>query len=431
MELREGYKKTEVGIIPNEWTPKTYGELFQFLTTSSFSRDELSEEGDVRCVHYGDIHTKYHQFLDFKTDFNSFIDLDRGKKYPFVKDGDIIMADASEDYSGIGKSVEIKNLGDKLAISGLHTFLLRDKNGDFEDGFKAYIHSMTPVKKSMDRLATGLKVYGVSKANLKTILIPVPPPKEQNAIATALSDVDSLTTNLDKLISKKRAIKQGAMQRLLKSPEQGGQRLPGFNGKWIEKSLDENSILKARIGWQGLTTEEYLDQGDYFLITGTNFKSGFIDWDNCHFVEKDRYDQDSYIQSQVNDILITKDGTIGKVAFINYLPKPATLNSGVFVVRPKRQSYHPEFMYHIFMSSFFKEFLSQLSAGSTINHLYQKDFVHFKCYLPPTISEQESIAKVLSDMDKEIESLEIKKSKYLGIKQGMMQELLTGKTRLV
>ena len=201
--------------------------------------------------------------------------------------------------------------------------------------------------------------------------------EEQKSIATTLSDVDELINRLKKLISKKKNIKQGAMQQLLTPPHEGGKRLPGFSGDWVEINLGRSSILKARIGWQGLTTAEYLNSGEYNLITGTDFKDGYIDWENCVYVEKDRFDQDKNIQVQANDVLVTKDGTIGKVAFVNEVYKPTTLNSGVFVIRPLDRAYISRFFYFILMSEYFELFLSKLAAGSTISHLYQKDFIHF------------------------------------------------------
>lgn len=199
---------------------------------------------------------------------------------------------------------------------------------------------------------------------------------------------------------------------------------------WEMKLLGNTAILKARIGWQGLTTSEYLESGDYYLVTGTEFKDGYIDWDNCHYVTESRYKQDKNIQLKENDILVTKDGTIGKVALINNLHKPATLNSGVFVIRPLNGAFHPVFFYYLLSSNLFKEFLAQLSAGSTINHLYQKDFVNFLYNTPPTLAEQEAIAEALGDADALIESLEQLISKKRQIKQGAMQELLIGKRRL-
>ena len=125
------------------------------------------------------------------------------------------MADASEDYDGIGKSVEIKGIGNRKVISGLHTFLLRDKRGVFVNGYKGYIQSSRFVKKQLDKLATGLKVYGVSKTNLKAIEIPLPPKNEQTRIATILSGMDAEIAALEAKLAKYQHIKQGMMQNLL------------------------------------------------------------------------------------------------------------------------------------------------------------------------------------------------------------------------
>jgi type I restriction enzyme S subunit len=197
------------------------------------------------------------------------------------------------------------------------------------------------------------------------------------------------------------------------------------------KRLGNTAILKARIGWQGLTTAEYRDSGYYYLVTGNEFKDGYIDWGKCHYVDESRYKQDKYIQLKNHDVLVTKDGTIGKVALVADLPKPATLNSGVFVIRPLEDAFHPEFLYCLLCSKVFTEFLVQLSAGSTINHLYQKDFVGFVYETPATIDEQTAIAAILSDMDGKIASLKARLAKARQLKQGMMQELLTGRIRLV
>jgi type I restriction enzyme S subunit len=194
---------------------------------------------------------------------------------------------------------------------------------------------------------------------------------------------------------------------------------------WGMLNLGKSSVLKARIGWQGLTTAEYLDAGDYYLITGTDFKNGYIDWDNCVYVEKLRFDQDKNIQVKENDVLVTKDGTIGKVAFVNNVQKNTTLNSGVYVIRPLHKSYYPRYFYYVLMSEHFKDFLGKLAAGSTISHLYQKDFVHYEFPLPPTLTEQKAIATALSDIDALIASLEQTLTKKKAIKQGAMQQLLT------
>lgn len=213
---------------------------------------------------------------------------------------------------------------------------------------------------------------------------------EQNEIVSVLSDMDEAISNLQKLIQKKKDIRQGTLQMLVT----GKKRLEGFSEDWVKINLAKNSRLKARIGWQGLTTAEYLDEGYAYLITGTDFKDGRINWNGCHYVNYGRYMQDPNIQVSNGDLLLTKDGTIGKVAYISDLDRPATLNSGVFVVKPITNAYTAHFMFYVLESSVFKDFLQQLSAGSTINHLYQKDLVKFDLYVPPTTEEQEAISHI-------------------------------------
>jgi len=130
---------------------------------------------------------------------------------------------------------------------------------------------------------------------------------------------------------------------------------------WQEINIGNDTTLKARIGWQGLTTREYKDSGDYYLVTGTDFENGFVNWNSCHFVDKWRFDQDKNIQIKINDVLITKDGTIGKAGFVNTLSLPATLNSGVFVIRTNNNKLDQKYLYYIFTSKIFDDFLNSQS----------------------------------------------------------------------
>lgn len=198
---------------------------------------------------------------------------------------------------------------------------------------------------------------------------------------------------------------------------------------WEVKNVSESCLIKARIGWQGLKKSEYMSSGDYLLITGTDFDNGQVNWKSCAYVSKARYEQDCNIKIRPQDILISKDGTIGKVAYLGMIPKAGTLNSGIFVIRANDRKIDQVFLSKIFMSFYFEEFLNRLVAGSTINHLYQKDFVKF-CFPLPNSEEQTAIATALSDVDSLISALTKKIEKKKAIKQGLMQQLLTGKKRL-
>ena len=163
--------------------------------------------------------------------------------------------------------------------------------------------------------------------------------------------------------------------------------------------LSDFCELKARIGWQGLKHEEFLDEGDYFLVTGVDFDEHAINWAKCHYVTKDRYDQDPYIQLHNGDVLVTKDGTIGKVALVTCLNMPATLNSGVFVLRDKKNLTLNRFLFYCLLSRDFEQFIEDCKTGSTIAHLNQKAFVN---YLIPTpdIKLQQRFVSIAEQADK-------------------------------
>ena len=217
----------------------------------------------------------------------------------------------------------------------------------FDTNFLYYLLSSENVYAQYVSMAAGSSVQNLNKEKVAAVKLSFPSSKkEQQRIANALSDVDALIANLEKLIAKKKNIKQGAMQQLLT----GKKRLPGFApakstykqtelGKiptdWECVNISKTCTIKARIGWQGLKSTEYLNSGNYILVTGTDFKNGFIDWSTCSYVSEWRFKQDKNIQIKKGDVLVTKDGTIGKVAFLNEIPMEGTLNSGVFVVRSK------------------------------------------------------------------------------------------------
>lgn len=281
-------------------------------------------------------------------------------------------------------------------------------------------------KKYLENLAGITATKIIKKQIFENIKFIVPPFPEQQAIADALTVFDTHINNLAKLIEKKKMIRDGAVEDLVS----GKRRLAGFSGKWEEISFNDSVIPKARIGWQGLKKDEYLQSGYSYLISGTDFYRGTISFEEISFVSKDRYDMDSNIQVKPGDVLVTKDGTIGKVAIVPNIDKRATLNSGVFVFRVI-EKVKRKFLYWILRSSLFSNFIDELSAGSTIKHLYQKDLKQLKFVIPTSLSEQQAIADILTAMDKEISDLEEEKEKYIALKAGAMDDLLTGKIRLV
>jgi type I restriction enzyme S subunit len=219
--------------IPVNWRVERFGDVFDFLSTATYSRDILKESGEVQYLHYGDIHTKYNFHLDFTKNNLPFITEIERRNYPYMKNGDLVLADASEDYDGVGKGVEIKNLNDLRAIAGLHTFLLRDKDSNFVLGYKGFVPSCDVVREQFYRFATGTKVYSLSKESLSNVKVLIPPKEEQKAIANCLSTWDEAIEKQTKLIAAKEQRKKALMQQLLS----GKKRLPGFTEDWKEVSL--------------------------------------------------------------------------------------------------------------------------------------------------------------------------------------------------
>jgi len=425
MEVKPGYKRTEVGVIPEEWESTSIEAIApssrNAIVGGPFGSDLVStdyvDDGVpvIRGQNMGG------QWLS-----GSFAFVSPAKaaslEANLARPGDIV-------FTQRGTLGQVSLVPDspfpRYLISQSQMKL--SANGDSADPL--FFYYLFTGKQQQEYIRQNTIQTGVPHINLgilRSIPVPRPPLPEQRAIAGALGDVDALLGALEKLIAKKRELKQAAMQQLLT----GQTRLPGFTGEWETLNMSEKSTLKARIGWQGLTTAEYLRSGEYYLVTGTDFLNGRVNWSSCCFVDASRYVQDKNIQLKPRDILLTKDGTIGKVGFVDSLPGPATLNSGVFVIRPKDGAYDPLFFYYVLTSRIFDDFLAQLQAGSTISHLYQKDFVHFS-FLAPSVPEQTAIAGVLSDMDAELAALEQQLAKTRALKQGMMQELLTGRIRLL
>lgn len=189
--------------------------------------------------------------------------------------------------------------------------------------------------------------------------------------------------------------------------------------------LQECFSLRARIGWQGLRADEFLDYGPY-LVTGTDFVNGKVNWDTCYHVTEERFNQDTGIQLHEHDLLVTKDGTIGKTAIVQNCPEEATLNSGVFVVRAINKSVVPAYLYYVLSSRDFELFLANTLTGSTIKHLNQEHFYKFKFDAPEDTKEQEKIAELLSTIDMAIDETRQLIVKYKNIKNGLLHSLLCG-----
>ena len=211
--------KTLFGIceeIPEEWEVKTLEKLFEFLKTGTNSRKDLTKNGEIHYIHYGDIHTQWNKFvLDCNKEEIPQIEKNKVEQLSLLKEGDLIIADVSEDYEGSGASVLLKNIKNKKIVSGLHTFALRTDDKQIAIDFRTHITLGKFIKRQIISYVTGTSVYGLSKNNLKKITICLPKIKEQEKIGSILSNVDETINDLELKKTTIQNLKKGLMQKLL------------------------------------------------------------------------------------------------------------------------------------------------------------------------------------------------------------------------
>ncbi len=402
-----------------EWEVRRLGDHVTFLRNGVNSRAELTLDDPVKYLHYGDIHSCTSVMLDPA----SLPSLPSGeaKNLDRLRDGDLVFADASEDLVGVSKSVEICSVSSTEIVSGLHTIAARFDKNTLADGFKAYLQFCPVFSGQLRRLAAGTKVYATNRSHIASVEMRLPGVKEQEAIVSVLSDTDALLDGLDWLIAKKRDLKQAAMQQLLT----GKTRLPGFEGEWEVKTLGE---IATTIKDGTHQTPKYVASGVPFYSV-EHVTSG--DFSNTKFIsiEEHRFLSQSF-KIEKGDILMTRIGSIGNCKLIDWEVEASFYVSlALLKIRSDASS---AFIAHYSNSRAFKEEVQLHSLPSAVpKKINLGPISNVAIKIPPTLEEQVAIAIVLTDMDTEISAFEQRRDKTKDIKQAMMQELLTGKTRLV
>ena len=362
------------------------------VPNNTLSRVELSyDEGTVLNVHYGDVLIKYGSVLDVQKDdipriphrciedFNGAL----------LQDGDVIIADTAEDET-IGKACEIGNLQGSAIVSGLHTMVCRPRNR-MALGYLGYYLNSNAYHHQLLPLMQGIKVLSLSRSNIQKTTVSYPSAmKEQQLIASYFSQLDHLITLHQRQPFLHSTPEISLTVQLIH---------PFYTSSWEQRKLSELTSMHARIGWQNLRTSEFLDSGNYMLITGTDFNDGAINFSTCHYVERERYEQDRNIQIHNGSILITKDGTLGKVAYVQGLSMPATLNAGVFNVQIKdANNVDEKYLFQYLKAPFLMDYVDKKATGGTIKHLNQSILVDFPVILPQR-SEQTLIGAFFQQLD--------------------------------
>lgn len=396
---------------PSDWTESKLLDHVNLVQGLTYTPENVKPSGTL-VLRSSNIQNGTLSLLD-----NVYVNVNVSEE-KMVQPGDILVCVRNGSSALIGKSCILPRLSN-TTFGAFMSVLRGDTTGYFAKLFES------DIVQEQVRGRSNATINQITKKDFQSIEVTVPSEPEQQDIAQTLGCFDTYIADLTELIEKKRGIRDGALEDLIRHRT----RIDGFNDEWTTVSFNQVITPKARIGWQGLKKHEYLRSGYSYLIGGTDFSHGTVSLDNIWYVSKDRYDMDANIQVSENDVLVTKDGTIGKVALVPELGKPATLNSGVFVFRTNNRLL-PTFLFRVLSSSVFREFIDTLSAGSTIKHLYQKDLKNFEFEIPVDKKEQEAIADTLTAMDEEIEALETERDKMIQIREGAMDDLLTGRVRL-
>lgn len=400
MTIPQGYKQTELGIIPEDWEIMTFDELGTFSKSSGVSRAE-SNTGNIPCIRYGELYTHHNDYIKA---YNSYISKTVASKAKLLQYGDVLFAASGETKEEIGKSAAFVNSCE--AYAGGDIIILSTNSQLCDAKYIGYASNAPYVTKQKATKGQGDAVVHITSEAIKTISVNIPPIAEQRAIAEVLSDVDGLIAALDKKIAKKRLLKQGAMQQLLT----GKKRLPGFTDEWVEKKVKD--VFRVTRGYV-LATNKVMERPDgyhkYPVFSSQTQNNGVMGYYYDYLFE--------------NAITWTTDGA--NAGEVNYR-QGKFYCTNVCGVLMSDDGYANECIASI-INMVAKSHVSYIGNPKLMNNV----MADIEICIPPSIKEQQAIATILSDMDKEIADLEAQRDKYRLLKSGMMQKLLTGQIRLV
>ena len=423
MEVKPGYKQTEVGVIPEEWDAAPLNSITPQNRKNGIVDGPFGS--NLKTIHYrtagipivtsgyvtdGRFHAEKYLYVDRE----KFIE----EKRSAVQPGDIVMAKIGERC---GASAILPLTHEIGILSGNALKISVDQSRHSTTYIWQILWSLH-VSGKLEILRTTGAQPALSMANLKRFKIPVPPLPEQRAIATALSDVDGLLGGLDRLIAKKRDLKQAAMQQLLT----GQSRLPGFHGEWEVKRLD--ALADIRSGGTPSTVELRFWDGDIPWCTPTDITAlnghKYLG-ETARMITQLGLKASSAEMIPAHSVVMTSRATIGECA-IN--AGPVSTNQGFKNFVPFATT-DVDFLYYLLGTQ--KQGFISLCGGSTFLEIGKTQLVAYQVRLPATKAEQTAIASVLTEMDAELAALTQRREKTRALKQAMMQELLTGRTRLV
>lgn len=412
-------KTTSIGQIPEDWEVKSLSQIGIFSKGKGVTRAN-AQSGDIPCVRYGEIYTSHNDYI---RTFYSHISPEIAATATKLKKGDILFAGSGETKEEIGKAVAF--LGDEEAYAGGDIIIL-SPNERSSSKYLGYVLNAATAVNQKASMGQGDAVVHIHAKELGDVVIPFPKLEEQKKIADALSGVDDMIGKLDEAVAKKRQIKEGLMQQLLT----GKTRLPGFCGEWVEMRFDD-FISRFATGLNPRSNFRLNVDASNYYITIKDFADGVLYFDHCDKVSDDaikRINERSDLRT--GDVLFSSIGRVGDAYVIEETPTNWNINESVFSLRPNPTIVDSHFLYYLIKSTDAQAKFQESITGTTLRSIKMGHLKEIVCCFPSNIEEQKAIANALKNIDADIISSETMRDKYRLIKQGMMQELLTGKTRL-
>ena len=397
MDIPQGYKQTELGIIPEDWEIVNLGSVAKINGRIGFRGYTTADLVGVGQGAYT-IGGKHITNMVLDLHDAEYISWQKYYESPeiMVRKGDIVFAQRGT----LGKSAFIVN---DIGPATINPSLVLINKIKCDNEYLSYWLQCDKIVEYICSINSQTSIPMITQNQIEHIPVVLSRIKaEQQAIAEALGDIDGLIATLNKKIAKKRLIKQGAMSQLLT----GKKRLPGFSGPWMERKLGAISHIKTG----SCNGDQAVDNGKYPF---------FVRSQKVYAIDSYSYDGEA--------ILVPGEGGIGSI--FHYINGIFDYHQRVYKISDFADNVCGKYIF-FYMSRYFGEYALSLTVKATVDSLRLPTFEEFVICMPLNIEEQQAIATILNDMDKEIDDLEAQRDKYRLLKSGMMQKLLTGQIRL-
>lgn len=370
------------------------------------------DTGSVKNIHYGDIHTKFPSIVSVSDNkdipfINNEIDLSKYSEDQYLQNGDLIIADASEDYEDIGKAIEVKNIDDEKVLAGLHTILARDNNNITVNGFKAYLFSTISLKTKIKIIANGISVLGISKNSLSKLTVNVPSKNEQNDVVDFISLIDNKIELLEQKHQYYRDFKKFLMQQIF------AQELRfNFTDEWEKYLLGDISLIGK--GFTPSTSNPSFWDGDLKWLSIADMNQGKYINQTTKKITSDGSKNKEPVKK--GTLLMSFKLSIGKLGI---LTEDMYTNEAICNFKWKNKDVLTEYMYYYLSSINILKYGSQAAKGITLNN----ETLSTIPVLLPSLEEQKKIINILSDVDLKISMLENSINDTSKFKKGLLQQM--------